>query len=136
MPEWADNSYGASSVPVRDEGALLLEAVLATVQEPMLVLASDLTARSVNAAFCRTFKVDLQRTIGRKVYELDNGQWNISELRSLLEDSWRSGFGSGLRSPAAGSGRWADGPGTPPWPGKNTRPQDSTPFGSRPHRHW
>ena len=41
----------------------------------------------MNQAFYDIFKVKQDETIGRLFYEsLGNGQWNIPELRTLLED--------------------------------------------------
>src|SRR5205085_2426437 len=57
---------------------------LATLQELMVILSSDLTVRAANPAFCNFFKMDIQRTIGRKLQDLGDGQWDIPELRRLL----------------------------------------------------
>ena len=56
-----------------------------TVREGLLVLDSDLTIRFANRSFCDTFAVAPGDTVGRKLYELGNGQWDIPELRSLIE---------------------------------------------------
>lgn len=56
-----------------------------TIREGLLVLEPDLTVRFVNRSFCRTFAVKPEDTVGRKLYELGDGQWDIPELRALLE---------------------------------------------------
>jgi chemotaxis protein methyltransferase CheR len=56
-----------------------------TIREGLLVLEPDLTVRFANRSFCDTFAVASEDTVGRKVYELGNGQWDIPELRSLIE---------------------------------------------------
>ena len=56
-----------------------------TLREGLLVLEPDLTVRFANSSFCDTFAVTLEDTIGRKLYELGDGQWDIPELRSLIE---------------------------------------------------
>jgi PAS domain S-box-containing protein len=56
-----------------------------TVREGLLVLDSDLTIRFANRSFCDTFSVTPKDAIGRKLYELGNGQWDIPELRTALE---------------------------------------------------
>jgi len=56
-----------------------------TVREGLLVLEPDLTIRFANRFFCDTFAVAPEATIGRKLYEIGNGQWDIPKLRSLLE---------------------------------------------------
>ena len=61
------------------------EATLRTSPVPLLVLEKDLRVNMANEAFHETFQVDTAETQGRLVYELGNGQWNIPELRELLE---------------------------------------------------
>jgi chemotaxis protein methyltransferase CheR len=56
-----------------------------TIREGVLVLDPDLTVRFANRSFGDTFAVTPEDTIGRKLYELGNGQWDIPELRSLIE---------------------------------------------------
>jgi PAS domain S-box-containing protein len=62
------------------------ESIVETLHEPLLVLHPDLKVKSVNPAFYTHFRVDPGDTVGRKVYELGNGQWDIPALRTLLED--------------------------------------------------
>jgi PAS domain S-box-containing protein len=50
------------------------------------VLDSELRVRSANPAFYTHFKVDPESTIGEKIYNLGNGQWDIPALRNILED--------------------------------------------------
>ena len=57
-----------------------------TIREGLLVLDPDLTVRFANRSFCDTFAVTPEDTVGRKLYELGNGQWDIPELRSLIEN--------------------------------------------------
>jgi PAS domain S-box-containing protein len=56
-----------------------------TIREGVLVLDPDLTVRFANRSFCDTFAVRLEETVGRKLYELGDGQWDIPALRSLIE---------------------------------------------------
>jgi PAS domain S-box-containing protein len=56
-----------------------------TLREGVLVLEPDLTVRFANRAFCHTFAVASEDTTGRKLYDLGDGQWDIPELRALLE---------------------------------------------------
>lgn len=62
------------------------ESIFETLHEPLLVLTPDLTIKSVNAAFYAQFAVEREHTIGHKIYDLGNGQWDIPALRTLLED--------------------------------------------------
>lgn len=57
-----------------------------TVSNPMLVLDAGLHVLNASRAFLETFKVDREETIGRPLYELGNGQWDIPDLRRLLLD--------------------------------------------------
>jgi two-component system CheB/CheR fusion protein len=60
------------------------ESIVAAVGEPMLILARDLKVISANPVFCKVFRTSKEETIGRFIYELNNGQWDIPELRDLL----------------------------------------------------
>src|SRR5213082_1539137 len=60
--------------------------IVDTVREPLLILDATLRVRSGNRAFYQTFKVSPEETEDRLIYELGNGQWDIPELRTLLED--------------------------------------------------
>jgi len=61
------------------------EALVATVREPLLTLGSTLRVKEANQAFYDTFGVSAEETIDAYLYELGNGQWDIPELRDLLE---------------------------------------------------
>ncbi len=62
------------------------ESIIATVREPLLVLDEKLEVVSANRSFYKTFQVPAEETVGKKVYNLGNRQWNIPKLRALLED--------------------------------------------------
>ncbi len=62
------------------------ESVIATVREPLLVLDADLRVLSASRSFLKTFKVSKEETEGRFVYDLCDRQWDIPELRKLLEE--------------------------------------------------
>lgn len=62
------------------------ESIIETLHEALLVLTPDLRVKSANPAFYEQFQVPPQETEGRLIYELGNGQWDIPELRVLLED--------------------------------------------------
>jgi signal transduction histidine kinase/ActR/RegA family two-component response regulator len=81
-----------SNDPVKDPSTgnaapkSLAEEILDTLWEPLLVLEEDLRVRSANDAFYVHFQVKPEETVGRKVYDLGNGQWDIPLLRELLEE--------------------------------------------------
>jgi PAS domain S-box-containing protein len=60
--------------------------IVDTVREPLLILDTELRVRFANRAFYRTFQVSAEETENRLIYELGNGQWDIPDLRTLLED--------------------------------------------------
>ncbi|MEO7599431.1 MAG: CheR family methyltransferase, partial [Opitutus sp.] len=61
------------------------EAILRATPVPFLVLRADLRVNTASEAFYRNFEVTPAETEGRLVYELGNGQWNIPQLRELIE---------------------------------------------------
>ena len=60
--------------------------IVDTARDALLVLSPDLTVMSANRAFFATFKTCAEDTLGRRLYDLGNGQWNIRALRLLLEE--------------------------------------------------
>jgi PAS domain S-box-containing protein len=65
----------------RDYSAAIVETVL----EPLLVLDHNLVALSANRAFYRVFRTAPEEVEGHHVFALAGGQWDIPELRQLLE---------------------------------------------------
>jgi len=67
-------------------GHNLAEAIVDAIREPLLVLDLDLRVIAASRSFYRTFAVTPRKTEGRLPFELGDGQWNIPELRTVLED--------------------------------------------------
>ena len=63
--------------------------IVDTVREPLLILDATLRVQSANRAFYQTFHVSPSETEGRLIYELGNGQWDIPDLRILLDQRVR-----------------------------------------------
>jgi two-component system CheB/CheR fusion protein len=61
------------------------EALFGFMSESILILDKELRVRTANRAFYTTFKVPEQDTEGRLLFDLGNRQWNIPQLRELLE---------------------------------------------------
>lgn len=57
-----------------------------TVREPLVVLDSRLRVQSANRAFYRYFRCTAGDTVGKVIYELGGRQWDIPELRKLIEE--------------------------------------------------
>lgn len=74
----------AADTAVR-EARELAEAIVDTVREPLVVLDGDLRVISASRSYYQRFKVRQGDTIGKPLYELGNGQWDIPQLRELLE---------------------------------------------------
>jgi PAS domain-containing protein len=68
-----------------DDGRALAQAIVDTIREPLLVLDKDLRVVVASRSFYRTFNIDRCGVQGRPVYALGDGEWDIPELRSLLE---------------------------------------------------
>jgi two-component system, chemotaxis family, CheB/CheR fusion protein len=62
------------------------EAIVTTVQIPLIVIESDFRINTANRSFCDTFQVSQQETAQSLLFDLSNGQWNIPGLKPLLED--------------------------------------------------
>ncbi|MGW8250910.1 MAG: PAS domain-containing protein, partial [Anaerolineales bacterium] len=69
-----------------EDSRLFIENVLDTVREALVVLDSELRVVSVNRSFYDTFQVKPNQTVGKLLYNLGNQQWDIPELRKLLEE--------------------------------------------------
>ncbi|MGH8018508.1 MAG: CheR family methyltransferase, partial [Opitutaceae bacterium] len=62
------------------------EATLRTAPVPLVVLRADLRVNTANEGFYKTFETTPAETEGRLIWTLGNGQWDIPDLRTLLED--------------------------------------------------
>jgi chemotaxis protein methyltransferase CheR len=68
-----------------DDARPLAQAIVDTIRDPLLVLDQDLRVVTANRAFYQAFRMNRQDIHGRPVYGLGDGQWDIPELRLLLE---------------------------------------------------
>jgi len=62
------------------------EAIISTLHEPLLVLDKHFRVKSANYSFYKTFQVSEKDTEGKSIFDLGNKQWNIPELRELLQN--------------------------------------------------
>ncbi|MGP8121896.1 MAG: sensor histidine kinase [Xanthobacteraceae bacterium] len=69
---------------IPDTAALAL-AIVDTVRDPLLVLDHDMRIVAASRAFYQTFQLVDRDLPGNLFYEIEDGQWNIPELRELLE---------------------------------------------------
>lgn len=63
-----------------------MQTLVDVARESFLILDSKIRVISANSVFYSTFRVTPTQTEGKFLYELGNGQWNIPELKDLLED--------------------------------------------------
>src|SRR5580704_2963096 len=83
-----DHSWALPDIPPFtsvEDGRALTQAIVDTVREPLLVLDKDLRVVLASRSFYKTFKMDSRNVQGRPVYTLGDGQWDIPQLRLLLE---------------------------------------------------
>ena len=67
-------------------GTALVIDIMQTIGGPLLVLDLNLGVISANRSFYNFLKVIPEKTAGKHIYNLGNRQWDISKLRTLLED--------------------------------------------------
>lgn len=70
-----------------DKGVALhyMKTLVEIARESFLIIDADLRVISANPIFYKTFHVSPGQTEHKYIYELGNGQWDIVELKSLLE---------------------------------------------------
>ena len=85
MPGPDSPSVITKPIPGIENAQTLAEAIVDTIHEPLLVLDGGLRVLAASRAFYEIFKVDSDHTMGCRLYDLGDGQWNIPALRELLE---------------------------------------------------
>ncbi|MGM0644083.1 MAG: PAS domain S-box protein [Thermodesulfobacteriota bacterium] len=68
-----------------DEILEYADSFINAVREPLIVLDHDLRVISASRSFYDVFKVKPEETLGSLIYDLGSRQWDIPELRQLLE---------------------------------------------------
>src|SRR5476649_404807 len=63
----------------------LSHAIIDTVRDPLLVLDANHRITAASRSFYQTFHFAGQDLRGHLLFESDGGQWDIPELRALLE---------------------------------------------------
>src|SRR6185436_19859264 len=62
-----------------------VESIIETIHEPLLVLSEDLRVKDANKAFYQTFAITPEEVEGNYLYNLNNQEWNIPELKTQLK---------------------------------------------------
>jgi PAS domain S-box-containing protein len=76
----------SQSIKDADDASALAQAIVDTIRDPLLVLDQNLRVVTANRAFHQMFRMSGQDIHGRPIYGLGDGQWDIPELRLLLDD--------------------------------------------------
>ncbi|MBD3265442.1 PAS domain-containing protein, partial [bacterium] len=71
---------------MKDRILSFCQSIVNTVQESLLLLDDRFYVMFANEAFYSLFLTKEDETVGEKVFHLGNGQWDIKELRQLLEN--------------------------------------------------
>jgi len=69
-----------------EEARNYAETIVETVQTPLVALDANFRVNKANRAFYETFQISSSETAQSSLFELGNGQWNIPQLRWILED--------------------------------------------------
>ena len=77
-----------ASLPLHPDAALgLALALIASSTAPLVLLDGDLTVVAVSRSFCQAFGIDLASAPGHSIFELGAGEWDVRQLRVLLEST-------------------------------------------------
>jgi len=60
--------------------------IVDTVRDSLLILDKDLKVLSANRSFYKMFTTVSEKTVGKFIYDLQDSNWDIPELRKLLEE--------------------------------------------------
>ncbi|MDA1232405.1 MAG: PAS domain S-box protein, partial [Planctomycetota bacterium] len=69
------------------EAAEFTRSIVDTLGELVVVLDRDMQVLHVNRAFSTTFQIADDRVLGRSIYQIDGGQWDVPEIRELLDEA-------------------------------------------------
>jgi two-component system CheB/CheR fusion protein len=75
----------ATTIISEDEAREYAESIINTIREPLIILDQELRVVNVSRSFYEVFKVNYEETVGQLIYDLGNKQWDIPQLRELLE---------------------------------------------------
>jgi PAS domain S-box-containing protein len=66
------------------ESEAYMASIIETIRESLVVIDEHMKVMSVNEHFCKFFQLTASEIIGRELFSLGNGQWDIPELKDLL----------------------------------------------------
>lgn len=59
-------------------------ALVVSSSTPLILLNEQLVVKAASGSFCRSFSVNCETVVGKELFELGDGEWDIPQLRSLL----------------------------------------------------
>ncbi len=68
------------------EAADYSQAIVQTIDEPLVILNTDMRIRMANRAFYKNFKTSSDEVEGMNFFEISNYQWDIPELRKNMAE--------------------------------------------------
>jgi two-component system, sensor histidine kinase PdtaS len=75
-----------SHIPLLSDAAASLGiALVVSSNTPLVLLSKDLKVVAASVSFCRQFGLAAGDVVDRSLFDLGNGEWNIAQLRSLLQ---------------------------------------------------
>jgi two-component sensor histidine kinase len=76
----------AAQLPLHPQAASgLALAVIASSNAPLVLLDDQLTVVAASDSFCGDFLIDAAGALGRPIFALGTGEWDVPQLRSLLK---------------------------------------------------
>ena len=82
-----DNANPAPIKSGADNASNIINMIIIdTLRDPLLVLDDDLKILWANRSFFEFFQVKPENTMGKEIFAIGNGQWDIPELRKLLDE--------------------------------------------------
>lgn len=82
-----DNANPAPIKPRVDNASNIINMIIIdTLRDPLLVIDDDLKILWANRSFFEFFQVKPENTMGKEIFTVGNGQWDIPKLRKLLDD--------------------------------------------------
>ena len=83
---WVDIHTLKRSLEKVRESRDYAEAIVETVRGPLVILDQNLKIKTANRSFYQTFQTSPGETEDHLIYEVGNRQWDIPDLKKLLED--------------------------------------------------
>ena len=66
-------------------GHILTRAIIDTIREPLIIIDRNLDIVTASRSFYKKFGSSHKQIYGKKIYDINNGIWNVLKLRRLLE---------------------------------------------------